>query len=449
MELQQYSQIFRQYWISALATLLACIGLAAAFTFLQTPKYTASASVFITVESGSSAGELSSGASYAERQVASFVSLADSALVLNPVVDELDLDMTTAELAEKVSVMAPANTSIIELKVEDEDPVRAAEMVNAVADSLSNATSEVVPQGPENTELVTATVIEPGVEADSPSSPDLLMNLALGALVGLLLGCGQAILRSALDTRIRTTDDVENISDAPVLASVVRNTASPEAKDQDGHARGVQWANAEAYRKLRTSIGFVGLGGERRSSMVITSSIQGEGKTETAINLSRVLAQAGERVLLIDADLRRPQVGPRLGLDSELGLSDVLTGRVDLEDVLIDADGDDLKVLAAGTVPPNPSELLGSEAMAHLLALTERQYDYVILDAPPLLPVTDSVVLGGQTGGAVVVARSGYPRKQQLSDALGILKTADVTVLGLVLNDVPASKSGGYSQYYY
>jgi len=233
------------------------------------------------------------------------------------------------------------------------------------------------------------------------------------------------------------------------LASVVRNTASPEAKEQDGPSRGVQWANAEAYRKLRTSIGFVGLGGERRSSMVITSSIQGEGKTETAVNLSRVLAQAGERVLLIDADLRRPQVGPRLGLDSELGLSDVLTGRVDLEDVLIDADGDYMKVLAAGTVPPNPSELLGSEAMAHLLALTERQYDYVILDAPPLLPVTDSVVLGDQTGGAVVVARSGYARKQQLSDALGILKTADVTVLGLVLNDVPASKSGGYSQYYY
>ena len=449
MELQQYSQIFRQYWISALATLLACIGLAAAFTFLQTPKYTASASVFITVESGSSAGELSSGATYAERQVSSFVNLAESALVLSPVVEELSLDMTTEELAERVSVMAPAKTSIIEITVEDENASRAADIANAVAESLRDSTGEVVPAGPDGSELVQATVIEPAIPADDASSPNAAMNVTLGALVGLLLGFGQAILRNVLDTRIRTTDDVENISDAPVLASVARNTASPEAKDEDGSSRGVQWANAEAYRKLRTSIGFVGLGGERRSSMVITSSIQGEGKTETAINLSRVLAQAGERVLLIDADLRRPQVGPRLGLDSELGLSDVLTGRVDLEDVLIDADGDYFKVLAAGTVPPNPSELLGSEAMAHLLALTERQYDYVILDAPPLLPVTDSVVLGDQTGGAVVVARSGYARKQQLSDALGILKTADVTVLGLVLNDVPASKSGGYSQYYY
>lgn len=449
MELQQYSQIFRQYWISALATFFACIAVAAAFTILQTPKYTSTSSVFITVESGSSAGELSSGATYAERQVSSFVTLADSALVLKPVVDDLGLGLTTRELAEKVSVMAPADTSIIKVTAEDDDAARAADIANGVANSLKDATAEVVPRGPEGAELVTATVIEPAVTAENPSSPNVPMNLALGLLVGVLLGCGQAILRSVLDTRIRTTEDVEKISDAPVLASVIRNTSAGDTKDKEGPARGARWANAEAYRKLRTSIGFVGLGGERRSSMVITSSVQGEGKTETATNLARVLAQAGERVLLIDADLRRPQVGPRLGLDSELGLSDVLTGRVDLDDVLIDAEGDGLKVLAAGTVPPNPSELLGSEAMAHLLTVTERQYDYVILDAPPLLPVTDSVVLGDQTGGAVVVTRSGHARKNQLSDALGILKNADVTVLGLVLNDVPVSKTGGYSQYYY
>ncbi|NLE97950.1 MAG: CpsD/CapB family tyrosine-protein kinase, partial [Propionibacterium sp.] len=211
---------------------------------------------------------------------------------------------------------------------------------------------------------------------------------------------------------------------------------------------GIQWANAEAYRKLRTNVGFVGLGGERRSSMVVTSSVAGEGKTETATNLARVLALAGERVLLIDADLRRPQVADRLRLDSELGLSDVLTGRGTLQDLIIDVAPGYFYVLPAGTVPPNPSELLGSEAMAHLLATVERQFDYVLFDAPPMLPVTDAVILAAQTGGAIVVSRSGLLRRQQLETSLGMLESADATVLGIVLNDVPVSKADAYAGYY-
>ncbi|WP_345578990.1 CpsD/CapB family tyrosine-protein kinase [Tessaracoccus lubricantis] len=236
------------------------------------------------------------------------------------------------------------------------------------------------------------------------------------------------------------------ITDASVLAEIGHHD-KPVAGRAAGND-GVQWASAESYRKLRTSIGFVGLGGERRSSMVITSSVEGEGKTETATNLARVLALAGERVLLIDADFRRPQVGERLRLDSELGLSDVLTGRGSLQDLVIDVAPGYLSVLPAGTIPPNPSELLGSEAMGHLLSTVERQYDYVLLDAPPLLPVTDAVVLAAEAGGAVVVSRSGTVRRQQLAAALDVLESADATLLGVVLNDVPASHSDTYGYYY-
>ena len=178
---------------------------------------------------------------------------------------------------------------------------------------------------------------------------------------------------------------------------------------------------------MRTNVGFVALGGERQRSMVITSSVRGEGKTETAVNLARVLAAAGESVLLVDADLRAPQVAQRMGLDGALGLSDVLTGRGTLEALTIEAAPGRLTVLPAGTVPPNPSELLGSDAMAHLLTTAERQYDYVLFDAPPLLPVTDSVVLSAQAGGAIVVARSGLVRRPQLEAAVDLLKQGDVT----------------------
>ncbi len=445
MELQQYLRIVRRYWRSTLATFLLCIALAAAFTLVQSPTYTSSSSIFVTVESGGTAGELSQGATYAERQVTSYANVATTALVLQPVIDELGLNIVPKKLAEGVSVSSPTGTSIIEITASDESAAGAAAISNAVADSLVRSVDELAPPGPEGNRLVSATVIDRALVPPSPSAPRPAMNLALGGILGALLGLGQAVLRSILDTRLRTTDDVAQISDAPVLASIGHiDTTAERAADSDG----IQWANAESYRRLRTNVGFVGLGGERRSSMVVTSSVAGEGKTETTLNLARVLAQAGESVLLVDADLRRPQVATRMRIDSALGLSDVLTGRGALPDLVIDIEPGYLAVLPAGTVPPNPSELLGSEAMAHLLATAERQYDYVLFDAPPLLPVTDAVVLAAQTGGAIVVARSGLVRRNQLDSALGLLDAGEVTLLGLVLNDVPISRADVYSGYY-
>ncbi|MBA9080193.1 MULTISPECIES: polysaccharide biosynthesis tyrosine autokinase [Micrococcus] len=446
MDLQQYLQTFRKYWRSILTVLSVCVGAALAFTFLQTPKYSSTSSALIAVDTAASAGELSSGALYAERQVSSFVALADSALVLDPVIDELGLDVTPQALRSRVSVSAPAGTSIVDVTVTDTNAGRAAEIANAITASLKNVTSDVVPTGPDGDEIVTVTVVEPASESSRPVSPRPVVNIALGLIAGVVLGLGQALVRRLLDSRIRTRDDLEEITDAPVLASVVHHKGSDRAKDEAAPARGTAWASDESYRKLRTAVGFVALGGERRSSIVVTSSVQGEGKTETSTNLAKVLAETGARVLLVDADLRRPQVGARLGLDDELGLSDVLTGRADLNDVLLSVD--DLSVLTAGTVPPNPSELLGSEAMAELLALVEAHFEYVILDAPPLLPVTDAAVLSHQAGGAVVVARAGVARQNQLTEALSILEAADASVYGVVLNDVPVSQIDGYSQYY-
>ena len=446
MDLQQYLQTFRKYWRSILTVLSVCVGAALVFTFLQTPKYSSTSSALIAVDTAASPGELSSGALYAERQVSSFVALADSALVLDPVIDELGLNVTPQALRSRVSVSSPAGTSIVDVTVTDTNAGRAAEIANAITASLRNVTSDVVPTGPDGDEIVTVTVVEPAAESSRPVSPRPVVNIALGLIAGVVLGLGQALVRRLLDSRIRTRDDLEEITDAPVLASVVRYRGSDRAKDGAVPARGTAWASAESYRKLRTAVGFVALGGERRSSIVVTSSVQGEGKTETATNLAKVLAETGARVLLVDADLRRPQVGARLGLDDELGLSDVLTGRADLNDVLLSVD--DLSVLTAGTVPPNPSELLGSEAMAELLALVEAHFEYVLLDAPPLLPVTDAAVLSHQAGGAIVVARSGVARQNQLTEALSTLEAADASVYGVVLNDVPVSQIDGYSQYY-
>lgn len=445
MELQQYLRIIRRYWRSSLAVVLACVAAAAGFTLLQSPTYTSTSSIFLTVESGESAGELSQGATYAERTVASYVNVATTALVLQPVIDELGLDTTPRGLANDLTVSAPSATSIIDVTANAGDPNEAAQLSSAVTRSLLSAVDELSPPTPEGSQLVSATIIDDALVPTGPSSPRPTINLALGGLLGLLLAFGQAILRSVLDTRMRTVDDVERITDVPILATIGH---SDDAPGRAAALTGTQWANAEAYRRLRTNIGFVSLGGERRSSIVITSSVAGEGKTETAVNLARVLAQAGESVLLIDADLRRPQVATRMQLDSELGLSDVLTGRGRLSDLTIDVIPNLLTVLPAGTVPPNPSELLGSDAMAHLLATVERDYDYVLFDTPPLLPVTDAVILASRAGGAILVGRAGTVRRPQLESAFETLEAGEVTTLGLVLNDVDISDHKEYGGYY-
>lgn len=445
MELQQYLQILRAYWRSALATLFVCVALVAAYTLLQHPTYTASSTVFITVESGGTAGELSQGATYAERQVKSFVGVATTAIVLQPVIDEMRLDTTPHKLARDLQVSSPANTSIIKIDATSKSPEHAATLSNAVAKSLVDAVEELSPPSTDGVGLVSATIIDQALTPTSPTAPRPAQNLALGVLLGLLLGAGQAILRSTLDTRIRTSEDLEQITAAPVLAEVGRVERTAERPDDVAE---LNWRNAEAYRRLRTNVGFVGLGGERRSSIVVTSALAGEGKTEITTNLAKVLAQAGESVLLIDADLRRPEAANRLGLDGEVGLSDVLTSRASLQDATILA-APNLAVLPAGTVPPNPSELLGSEAMANLLERVEEQYDYVLFDSPPLLPVTDAVVLAAQTGGAILVTQSGTVKRQQLEAAIGILEAGDVTLLGLVLKDVPIDTRHHYYSAYY
>jgi len=445
MEFQQYLRILRRYWRSTLAVVLACVAVAALVTLLQKPTYSSTSSVFISVDSGGTAGELSQGATYAERQVKSYVEVVTSALVLEPVIRELGLDTTPSALRKSLMVSTPTATSVIQIEAQDQDPVLASQLANAVAESQQAAVAELAPPSAEGSGLVSATVVDQAPVPTGPTAPRPTVNLALGVVLGLMLGLAQAVIRSMADTHVRTVADIESLTEAPVLATIGHlTTTAGRASDSSGQQR----SNGEAYRRLRTNVGFLGLGGERRPSFVMTSAIPDEGKTETVVSLARVLAQAGESVLLVDADLRRPSVAARMRLDAELGLSDVLAGRAVLADLVIPVGPGRLDVLPAGSVPPNPSEMLGSDAMAQAIASMERDYNYVLFDAPPLLPVTDAVVLSAQTGGAILVTRSGVVKRAHVEEAIGILESSRASLLGVVLNDVTETSPDVYQGYY-
>lgn len=443
MELRDYLRILRKFWRSIAAVTLVGIVGAALFSLVATPTYTASTSLFLTVQSGTTAGELAQGSTYTERQVKSFAEIAEAPIVLQPVIAALGLEVTPAQLAENVTVTVPTNTSILEVAVVDTDPVRAARTADGISAGLVRTVADVAPKDEAGRASVEANVIAPATVPTSWTTPKVAQNLLLGLLLGLMLGAGQALLRTVLDTKVRNVEDIARVTALPVVGTVVYD---PESET---HPIAVVDAptslRAEEYRRLRTNLQFLGV--ERGRSIAFTSSVAAEGKTSTIINVAISLAEAGKRVLLVDADLRRPRIADRLNLEGSVGLSTILVGRTELKDVIQPVHG--LDVLPSGQVPPNPSELLGSEAMRRLMVESSQHYDYVLLDSAPLGPVADTAVLSSAIGGVIVIAASGAVDAVQLQDSIASVEAADGQVLGLVLNKLLAADAGHHRRYYY
>jgi capsular exopolysaccharide synthesis family protein len=299
------------------------------------------------------------------------------------------------------------------------------------------------PERQDGTDAVKATILTPAVVPTEPSSPKVVRNLALGLALGLLLGIGIVLLRKTMDNKIRNDADVHAVTDLAVLGTIAFNAEMDRNhvladNDPSGY-------EAEAIRRLRTNLQFV-RPADRSFSLVVTSSVPGEGKSTTSINLAVALADAGSRTLLIDADLRRPSVAEYLGLEGIAGLTTVLIGRASADDVIQNWRGG-LDVMPAGQIPPNPSELLGSDSMAGLLKDLISQYDVVILDSSPLLPVTDAAVLSSVVDGVLVVIGAATHRPQ-FREALDSLHAAGGHAFGVVLNKVVRKRSSRYAYSY-
>jgi capsular exopolysaccharide synthesis family protein len=247
-------------------------------------------------------------------------------------------------------------------------------------------------------------------------------------------------LREALDTSIRTPAELEEIAGVPVLGSIVFDPSADRVQALVGLA--AQGRRAEDFRQLRTSLDFVHTV-QSVQVLAVTSAVAGEGKSSTAVNIAVMAAERGARVLLVDADLRRPRIGTYLGLESSVGLTTVLTGRVSFDKAV--RTWGELKVLPSGALPPNPTELLDSVGMADLLAELRGRFDLVVLDTPPVLAVADAVVCSSIVDGTLMVYRYGRTRRAQLAGALHALRGVQARIVGTVLNARPRrGADGGY-----
>lgn len=424
------------------------IGLLAAgtATFLVQPTYKSETKLFVALQNSESVSELQQGNVFTQARVQSYVKTVNTPVVLQPVIDSLGLDLTPQALSPNITASSDVNTVLISISVSNDSPVQAAAIAQAVGNSLIDAVDELERPSQGGTSPVKLSVVTPATTPAAPASPNARLNLSLGVFIGLALGIGLALLRSVLDTRIQGESDLRRTTSAPILGGISFDNDATNKPLLTQTAP--QSPRAESFRQLRTNLQFAHVSHESKT-VLMTSSLPGEGKSTTATNLAIALAQAGQTVALVDADLRRPMVAEYLGLERDAGLTTALIGRADVDELLQPWGEDNLYVLTSGQIPPNPSELLGSEKMREILLRLEAAFDAIIIDAPPLLPVTDAAVLAQQVGGVVLVVGSQKVRTTDLEKSMAALAMVNADLLGVVLNRLPAKGPDAYAYSYY
>ena len=365
---------------------------------------------------------------------------------MNQVIGDLDLQVTPNELADQIDAEVVQDTTLIDLTVHDDDPKQAQAIARVLSQRLTEYLSDLETPSDSGTSTIVAQVTDSATYNGSAVSPRTGLNFAVAGLIGLLLGIGAAIARHILDRTVSSQEHVQEVTDKPVLASIGYDGAirrSPLLTDLGSFA-----PRTEAFRVLRTNLQFLDLDHQPRC-LVISSALQGEGKTMTSTNLAIALAQTGRRTLIIDADLRRPRVAGLLGLDAAVGLTTVLVGNTDVQDAIQVHEASGLHFLASGAKPPNPTEILQSRVTHDLIRELCDSYDMVIIDGPPLLPVADASVLSKIADGVILVVQHGKTTRDAVSDAIKRLEQVGGRLFGIVVNMIPKRATGGYYYYYY
>lgn len=446
MKLKDLLRIIRNNII--LVTLAAVFGGMATLgvSLLVPSNYTAQSDLFVSVRTTGDPMQMQSASTFIQERMQTYVRMVDDRAVLEPVIKDLNLTVAPEELGKRVAASNETGTVLISVEASSDSADSAAKLSNAVSKSLVAAIEKLETTADGQSGSLRLVVANPAVPPQSADGLGWWMSGILGLLLGFALGVGAAILHSVLDTRLRSKEDIEGLTQVPILAAI---PSDPDLRGRQLDVRKDPFCIAEeSFRLLRTNLQFARVDDSNRA-LLVTSAQAGEGKTTTSINLAIAMAQKGEKVALVDVDLRSPSIAERLGLENAMGLTSALIGEADVADLLQPWGLDELYVLTAGDRPPNPTEILDSRAMARVLTRLLDEFDSVVLDAPPTLPIADSLVIGRQVGRVVVVVGLGELRDRDLTETLNSLDVVGVPV-SLVLNKVSPSRTqtaGYYASY--
>lgn len=442
MTVLDFLRLTRKNWVILLAGVLLGAVAMFGYTAVQPRVYVANSSGYVVANGTNGFMDAMSGNEAASSKARSFIPLLTSRAVFEQIAADPGIDLGGQPLDGRLSAWVAEGSTLLEVAASASTPEAAAALADgalaAVAAVVENIEAEV---GAESSTILVVP-LENAILPSAPTSPNLISNLALGCGAGLVLAYLFIFIRRAADVRIRNAADLAKAAGgAGTLGRIPKSDQliGDKRADVDADPRA-----AEAFRRLRTNLRFSSID-QRVCSVAITSANAAEGKTTVATLLAMVIARSGQPTVLIDADLRRPTVADALGIDGSVGLSEVLSGQVSVMDALRQTDTPGLLVLPAGNVPPNPSEMVGSASMKSLIDALADEY-FVIIDAPPVLPVTDAALLSMAVDGTILIAMANKTHKEDVSLARDMLDQVHSRVLGTVLNRVSPRDAGeGYA----
>lgn len=426
-ELRPYLRIARKWWWLVIVGTLVAAGTGFAVSTMLTPVYRASTSLLVKVDSANFFAIEQLAATYKELLTKRPVIVATARA----------LGLAPAQIEEQVQVRLIPETWLIELTAEADDPRLAMEIANGMVTSfmqISRAWGDV-----RGRDLV---VVEPAAQPLKPASPNRILNTLIAAIVGFLLATGAASIIEYLDDRLETVEDVRQSLSLPTLAFIPYPNSRRRRGNMQVAVEDPGSPLTEAYRTLRTRIQLSRADGTPLSLLVASPSSRDE-QTKVVANLGAVMAQAGLRVFLVDADLRQPQLHRIFELDREPGLSTLSAARTeDYQGYVAETGIPNLRLLPSGALPPDPLELLGSPQMVRLIEELKRHADIVLLNTSSILKAADALVLASQVDGTILVIESRSTRREAAIRALEMLHNVGAEVLGVVLNRVRVGSSG-------
>ena len=470
--------VMKKLWIVAVVTLFSGILSFIGTKFFIKPKYQSTAMFYVNNNNfslGDTSLSLSTGDISASRNlVNTYIVVLNTRSTLTDVIDYSSVDYSYDEIKKMISASAVDETEIFKVVVTSTSPEEAENIADAITYILPKRISTII-------DGTSAKIVDTAVLPSKPSSPNVLKNTVLGALLGMIAVVGAIALIEIFDTTIRIEEDIEQITDLPILASVPdifasskdgayssyyspsgghgdkasKRKAKTEVDESKAIGSNLSFVAAEAFKMLRTKVQFSFADDKNCYVVGISSALAGEGKSVISVNLAYSLSQLNKKVLLIDCDMRKPTLHSKMKLRGTPGISNYLIKQADYEKIVQTyADLDNraiFNVIPAGTIPPNPVELLSSSRMEKALeSFKNVGYDYIILDLPPIGEVTDAMVAARHTDGMLIASRMNHGNKNILADALKQFEFVNARILGIVANCVNEDgKAYGYNKYGY
>jgi len=449
MELIRYVRILRlRLWMIIVFPIVAA--LAAAMVSLALPAvYDAQVVLLVRPAQPLASTDPSVAALTSDQISRTYATLMTERPLLETVSADLGLNIKPVDLAKKIKVTPEPNTTILDVNVQDTDPTLARDLANRlVADFIVQVKQiqQQEAQTPNARSGDNLVVVSPAILPDRPVSPNVPLNVSIAFAAGLLLALGLAFLLGYLDQSIKSD---EELTESLGLTSIGHIGFAPALKGTRTELVALDGRSpaSEAYKVLRTSLMFSTID-QDLNTIVVTSPGPEEGKSRTAANLAIVLAEAGHKTLLVDADFRRPSLHKIFGRDRNVGLSNLILEDVPENQVITEVKmAPNLRLLTSGPIPPNPSELLGSGRVRELMARLRKAFTYVILDTPPVNAVTDAAILATAANGTILVIEQGVTTLAALRHAKQLLDRVGAHTVGVVINKARASP-GSYPYEY-